>query len=194
MKLLLLRCPQCNHTLTPGNEDVVVQCSNCRSAVSINEGGLSLLPANFAAPTQRQAEAWLPFWVYRGQVTLKSRETQGGRSAEKDARAFWEQPRQVYIPAWGAELAQARDLMRKLLEKQPSLQAQPTSGGAAFAPAVLSPDDGRKLLELVIVSIEASRSDWLESLDFDLRLDSEALWLLPAEQDNDGWRLLIRGV
>ena len=54
---------------------------------------------------------------------------------------------------------------------------------------VITPDDARKLLELVIVTLEAERNDWMERLDFDLRLDSEALWLLPAERQNDAWKL-----
>ena len=64
--------------------------------------------------------------------------------------------------------------------------------GAAFEPAVVTTADARKLLELVIVSIEAGRRDWMESLDFDLRLDSEALWLLPAERRKDEWNLLLK--
>ena len=78
MKLLALRCPRCNHALTPGNDDVVVQCPNCQAAVGIGDGGLQLLAAQYVAPTQTP-ETWLPFWVYRGQVTFQSRRIQGGR-------------------------------------------------------------------------------------------------------------------
>lgn len=194
MKLLLLRCPKCAHALASGNDDVVVQCANCRAAIAIDDSGPRLLAAQYVAPTRPEVETWLPFWVYRGKVTIQSRKTQGGRSAEKDALAFWEQPKRVYIPAWGWELAEARDLIRDLLEKQPFLQAITPPDGAAFVPAALRPEDGRKLLELVVVSIEAGRNDWLESLDYDLRLESEALWLLPAVHDGEGWALLVKGV
>lgn len=193
MKLLLLRCPRCNQALTPGNDDVVVQCANCHAAVGIGDGGLQLLPAQYVAPTQTP-ETWLPFWVYRAKVTIESRRTQGGRSAEQEAQAFWAQPRRVYIPAWACELADARDLITDLLEKQPFLSAVPPAEGAAFVPAAITTEDGRKLLELVIVTLEAERNDWMEHLKFDLRLDSEALWLLPARTDSDGWALLIKGV
>jgi hypothetical protein len=194
MKLLLLRCPRCNHALTPGNDDVVVQCPNCHAAVGISEGGLQLSPAHYAAPTQPQPETWLPFWVYRGQVTFQSRRTQGGRSATQEAQTFWAQPRHIYIPAWACELADARDLVADLLAKQPLLSAVTPPEDAVFLPVALTTEDGHKLLELVIVSLEAQRKDWLESLKFDLRLDGEALWLLPARSDSDGWSLLIKGV
>lgn len=192
MKLLLLRCPRCNHALSPGQNDQVVQCPNCRAAVAINEDSLALLPVQYAAPAAPNPPAWLPFWVYLGRVTIVQRKTQGGRSAEKDAQAFWEQPRRVCIPAWAYELIEARDLVQTLLEEQPVLEAVAPPEDAAFEPTVVTPADARKLLELVIVSLEAQRNDYLESFDFDLNLESEALWLLPAERDGDVWRLLLR--
>ncbi len=192
MKLLLLRCPKCNHALAPGQDDRVFQCPNCRVAVAVDEGGLAVLSAQYAAPTVVQPPAWLPFWVYRGRVTIKQRKTQGGRSAEQEAQAFWAQPRRVYIPAWACELLEARDLVAALLEKQLFLEAVIPPEGAAFEPAVVTPADARKLLELVIVSLEAERNDYLESFDFDLNLESEALWLLPAERQGDEWNLLLK--
>ena len=192
MKLLLLRCPKCNFALSPGQDDQVIQCPNCRGAVALYEDGLALLSAQYVRPTRENPPLWLPFWVYRGKVTIKERKTQGGRSAEKDAQAFWAQPRQVYIPAWACELIEARDMVEMLLEKQPTMEAIIPPEGVAFEPAVVTTADARKLLELVIVSIEAKRSDWMESLDFDLRLDSEALWLLPAERQNDKWKILLK--
>lgn len=192
MKLLLLRCPKCNQALAPGHDDQVIQCPNCRAAIAINEGGLNILAAQYVRPTIENPPFWLPFWVYRSKVTILERRTQGGRSAEKTAQEFWEQPRRVYIPAWACDLIEARDLVEELLARQPVMEAITPPEGAAFEPAVVTPADARKLLELVIVTIEAERSDYLETFDFDLRLDSEALWLLPAERQNDEWKMLLK--
>lgn len=192
MKLLLLRCPRCNHTLTPGQDDQVVQCANCRAAVGISEERLSLLPALYAPATVEAPAHWLPFWVYKGQVNIIQRQTQGGRSAERESREFWAEPRRVYVPGWNCELLEARDLVKKLLEKQPPLNPINPPDTAAFEPVVVTPTDARKLLELVIVSMEAERSDYLKSLDFDLHLDSEALWLIPAERRKNEWQLLLK--
>lgn len=171
-----------------------MQCPNCHGAVAIDETRLSLMAAQYAAPVRPNPQTWLPFWVYRAKVTITGRTTQGGRSAEKEAQAFWAQPRRVYIPAWQCELADARDITRNLIEKQPFLEGISPPVSATFVPAVLTADDARKLLELVIVSIEANRKDWIKSLDYDLRLDSEALWLFPAEADKNTWKFLIKNV
>jgi predicted RNA-binding Zn-ribbon protein involved in translation (DUF1610 family) len=192
MKLLLMRCPRCNQSLAPGQEDVVIQCPNCRGAVAIDEGGLRLAAVQYATPLRPQPPEWLPFWVYRAKVTINKRKTQGGRSAEKEAQSFWANPRRVFIPAWDSDLAEARDLCRALLEKQPLPEGTTAPDGVNFRPIVLAAEDARKLLELVIVSIEANRKDWMEDLDYDLRLDSEALWLLPAERKGNNWNILIK--
>ena len=78
------------------------------------------------------------------------------------------------------------------MEKQPFLESIIPPEGASFMSAVLTSEDAHKLMELVVVSLEANRKDWLERLDFDLRLESEALWLLPAERRNDEWQLLLQ--
>lgn len=192
MKLLLLRCPKCHYSLAPGEGDYIVQCPNCRAAVAMSESGIKILLAQYAAATVAEPPAWLPCWVYQSRVTIKERKTQGGRSAENEAREFWAGPRQVCVPAWEGELVEARDLARLMLERQPLLEAITPPDGASFQPGVITAEDARKLLELVIVSLEADRRDWMETLDFDLQLDSEALWLLPAQKKNDEWQLLIK--
>jgi hypothetical protein len=160
--------------------------------VSISENGIRTQPARYVAPAVAEPPSWLPFWVYQGQVTIKERKTQGGRSAEQEARTFWANPRRLFVPAWESELAEARELAQRLLQEQPVLEATTPPEGAAFQPTVITAEDARKLLELVVVSLEANRKDWMESLDFDLKLESEVLYLFPAERNEDGWRLLMK--
>jgi hypothetical protein len=148
--------------------------------------------AQYARSVRDDPPNWLPFWIYRGRVKILERITQGGRSAEKEAQAFWAEPRRVYIPAWEYELEAARALIRLLLEQQPFLEAISPPETASFLPVVLTAEDARKLLDLVIVSIEANRKDWMESLDYELQLDSQALWLLPAEFKDGVWKILIK--
>lgn len=194
MKLLLLRCPQCNQALAPGQADQVVQCPNCRQAVALLEGGFVVLAARYARPSAAQPPEWLPFWVYRGNVTIRERKTQGTLSVTRFAEDFWGQTRRIFIPAWAGELAESRDLVEMLLEKQPALEESAPPEGVAFRSAVVTPEDARKLLDLVIISIEAKRIDAMERLDFDVTLDEESFWLLPAERKRNEWRLLVKGI
>ena len=190
MKLLLLRCPHCAQALAPGQRDVVMMCPNCHSAVLIQEGGLELVQGHFAAPKKSDYTHWVPVWIYQGQVKLLKRETQGRswRPANQ-AKNFWAEPRRLYIPAWEIEIREAADLTQELIGRQPFFREIPRPDDAVFEPVILTTEDIFKLLDLVVVTIEAERSDDMESLDFDLTVNSQELWFLPAVKHNEDWQL-----
>lgn len=194
MKLLILRCPRCNQALSPGQLDYIIQCPNCSAAVDILETGPALRQVTYAAPKRDGQWHWLPFWVYDAQVFILRRETQGGRSAEKEAQKYWSQPRRLYVPVWEQDLAEAHALANELLEDQPVFQPYPPPAAVPFQPVVLSSEDARKLLDLIIVSVEAERRDWMEDLEYKVELQGQQLWLLPAQRDGDGWKLEARGL
>lgn len=197
MKLLALRCPRCATPLAPQERDVVILCPQCRSAVLLAEGGLSLPAAHYAAPAGRSAPpTWVPFWLFEGAVTIHNREAQNsklsvtGWVSTRESQAFWSRAGRFLIPAWDVDLPQASDLARELLESQPQFREVEPPAGVAVRPAVITADDARKLLELVIVTVEARRSDWLKQLDFTTDTGPPHLWLLPAEETNGRWRML----
>jgi hypothetical protein len=84
-----------------------------------------------------------------------------------------------YAPAWGATLAQAQSIGSQMTERQPELQFVDQPAAFQLVPAVVTPGDSRKLLEFVVLAIEARRKDWLKSLAFDLELNEPELWAIP---------------
>lgn len=197
MKLLALRCPHCATPLAPGERDVVTFCPQCRSAVLLAEDDLSLAPARYGAPVARAASAsWVPFWRFEGAVTIERREAQNSKISLKgwvstqDSQAFWSRASRYYIPAWDLDLPQASEVARELLESQPDFRETTPPPAGDVRPAIITPDDARKLLELAIVTVEARRSDWLKDLEFTADMGPPALWLLPAEEKNGRWHLL----
>lgn len=190
MKLLALRCPSCTQPLTAENDDVVVLCGNCGTAVSLNEGGLKPIDLQFAAAASQKVSAWLPFWIYEGRITLQKRESQSGDQS-KQAAQFWQNPRRFYVPAWELAVRDAREMGSTLLTQQPTLQAAPRPPEARFTPATVAAEDGRKLIEFIVLTIEAGRSDWLKDLKFTLETGPAALWAIPAEGENGRWKLLV---
>ncbi len=191
MKLLALRCPSCTQPLAPGAEDVVMMCGNCGTAVSMDEAGLQPVAVNFAAPKQEQVGAWLPFWVYNGRVSLQKRESQGGYQT-KQAEQFWQEPHRFLVPAWELSVRDAREMGSNLLKNPPVLQAVPRPQTAVFTPATVTAEDARKLMEFIVLTIEAERSDWLKELQFTLQTDPAELWAIPADEKGNGrWQLQV---
>jgi hypothetical protein len=200
MKLLLLRCPQCQSPLEPEQLDVIVGCRHCFTAIAIDEKGLRLHNVHYAASQfdKRRdpdvTEQWVPFWVFNGRVQISKRDTQGGSgSAQRDAEQFWDVPRRLYVPAWELPMPTARDIGQKFTQEQTRLQAVPQPPGAHLIAATVTPDDALKLMEFIVLSIEAQRKDWLKNLTFHISADAPELWALPAQLQGSRWLFYLAG-
>ena len=190
MKLLLLRCPQCQSPLEPEHLDVVVGCKQCLTAVAVDEAGVRLVRVSYAATRRDLDEVgqWVPFWVFNGRIHITKRDTQGGSSsAQRDAEQFWGSHRRLYVPAWDLPMPLAREIGQTFTQGQTHLQAIPQPNEAYLVSAVVTPEDALKLLEFIVLSIEAQRDDWLKKLQFHIEADAPELWALWARQKNSKW-------
>lgn len=194
MELLSLKCPACGQKLTPqSNEAVVVSCSNCKTAVSLQQSGIQAIPAYYALPkTAAAVDNWLPMWRYNGRVILQRRQSQGSsKGADKEAAALWERVRHLFAPAWQEPLPQAREIGRYFILNQPALAPMESGTEAAMQEATITWEDGLKLLDFIILSIEANRKDWLEDLRFDVQTSGYELWAIPARKNRTAWEFLV---
>lgn len=180
MKLLLLRCPNCGEPLQAENDDVVVACANCFTPVAISVNGPVKMKVQFGVSSGAAAGAgdWLPFWAFDGQVQIRKRETQGGSSKSKDANKLWGAPRRFWVPAWDLDLKVAQELGGRLVQAQPEFQKIDPPPGARLTTAIVTPKDAKKLIEFIILAVEARRSDWLRDIDFDFKANEPQLWAL----------------
>ena len=180
MKLLALRCPNCDRPLTPDNHHVVTLCEQCATAVHIGDEGLTRLTIQCAAPaTGATVTHWQPFWLFQGQVNILRREVQSGNS-EKDSRRLWGQPRTLYVPAWELLMVTAQNIGSAMIQQQPVYQPIPQPAEFQLTPVTVTADDALKLLEFIVLAIETRRKDWLKNLEFRLDVGRPELWALPA--------------
>lgn len=179
MKLIALRCPSCNNSLTPGDDDLVIACEHCGAGIAIDDEGLHPIELRFASSAAAAAGAaqWQPWWVFESRVQIDRREAQSGNRRE-EAVKFWSQPRSFYVPAWELSLQALRRDGLDMLKKQPQLQtgARPTQ--LHLAPVVVSAEDARRMLEFLVLTLEAGRDDWLKNIDFKIEMGEPVLWAL----------------
>ena len=90
-------------------------------------------------------------------------------------------PRHLYVPAWELSLHTAQDIGSRLAQQQPEFRRIDRPAEAQLMSATVTPADALKLLEFVILAIEARRKDWLKDLAFDLDVGEPAMWALPQK-------------
>jgi hypothetical protein len=175
MTLIVVRCPACGAALAPGDDDLVIACTQCGAALQLADEGPQPIEIQYAQTNLAKASTWYPWWIFRGRVNLIRRETQGGNRSE-EARQFWAQPRVMGIPAWELSIAAAKQAGVQLLQRPPLLTAIPRPAGTRLIPVVVSAEDARKMLEFLVLSLEAGRDDWLKTLDFQIEVGAPELW------------------
>jgi hypothetical protein len=180
MTLLVVRCPACGSSLTPGDDDLVIACAQCGTGLHLADEGIQPIEIQYARTNLSKAETWRPWWIFKGSVNLIRRETQGGNRSE-EARRFWAQPRVLCVPAWELSVAAVKQAGLHMLQQPPELNAIPRPGGARLTPAVVSAEDARKMLEFLVLTLEANRDDWLRTLDFHIEAGPPELWAIAAE-------------
>ncbi len=180
MTLVVVRCPACGTPLTPSDDDLVIACAQCGAGLHLPDEGLQPIEIQYARTNRPIVTTWRPWWIFKGSVNLIRRETQGGNRSE-EARNFWAQPRVMCVPAWELSITAVKQAGIQMLQQPPVLTATPRPSGAKLTPAVISAEDARKMLEFLIFSLEASRDDWLKTLDFQIEAGLPELWAIAAE-------------
>ena len=195
MQLVALKCPTCGQNLKPQrNEAVVVSCGECKTAVSLHQSGIKAIDAKYAAPSSNNVEAWLPLWVYTGRVNIKRRESQGGsKGADKDAAKLWESAQRLFVPAWQEPVVQAREIGSQFVVRQLVFETIDPTDNMMMQEATITPEDGLKLLDFIVLSLEADRKDWLEDLKFEIQTTGHELWAIPARKKGSHWEFLVQG-
>lgn len=174
VELIPLVCSKCNRPVPAEPGQVAWACEQCGQGLLLDESkGLVPLEICYAAGINPNTKG-KPFWVAEGRVTLH-REMYAGNS-EREAQAFWSQPRRFFVPAYVTQLNSLVEAGVSLLYKQPDLQPGPA---AAFEPVVLQVEDIQPAAEFIVMAVEAGRKDKLKEVNFNLQLSAPVLWILP---------------
>lgn len=173
--LVPLLCLRCSTPIPAEPDEAAWVCAQCGQGMQLDlKVGLEKLDINYHAGIAQGASG-RPYWVCDGRVEMRKRETYGG--TDKNAAAFWSQPRRFFIPAYTATLEALLAAGLQLLQNPPALQPGPP---ASFQPVTRAAEEVRSAAEFLVMAVEAGRKDRLKKLDFVLELGPLALWILPG--------------
>ncbi len=85
------------------------------------------------------------------------------------------------MPAWELSIAAVKQAGVQLLKQPPALNAIARPSGVRLTPVVVSAEDARKMLEFMVLSLEAGRDDWLKTVDFQIEAGPPELWAIAGE-------------
>jgi len=181
VELIPLACLKCDASISAEPDEVAWVCASCGQGLLLDETaerGLSPLVVQYAngLDPNRQGK---PFWVVEGNVQLARSTYDTWSNKDEEAQQIWSQPQRFFVPASEVPLQTLADLGPRLLLNPPTLQPGPA---APFEPVTVSPDDLPALAELIVLAIEAGRSDMLKQVNIQVALSEPALWVLPWGQ------------
>ena len=73
----------------------------------------------------------------------------------------------------------AQEVGSRMIQHPPVARFIERPEGAYMEPAVVSTGDALRLLEFIVLAIEARRRDWLKALDFRIEAGEPELWAMP---------------
>jgi hypothetical protein len=176
IELIPLVCIQCSTPIPAESNEMAWVCANCGQGQYLDPTqGLIALQVYYAASIPANT-AGKPYWVVDGQVNMRRQVYHSAGKSAQESEAFWRQPRRFYIPAFSAPLDALLSQASSLLLQPPNIQA---GAPVRFAPVTLAMEDIRSTAEFVVMAVEAGRKDMVKDIQFDLRLSTPALWILP---------------
>lgn len=206
LKVLELRCQQCNEPLPAGNHSMVLPCTHCGQFWQVTRDGLSPFSASYARPVgnAEDARVWLPFW--RVPVELRY----GGKLARRvlDLRNVlgvlrppFEVPREppeaplsFFAAAFGSLRAPRIDhAARDMTRIQPRLKTSPPPSGSELYQCFFSAEDAQRLAYTTFIQIlPGVVPHRLRSLR--ITTGPPALWYIPFAETGRELRNLTTGV
>lgn len=174
VELTPLVCAKCGFRLPARPGETAWACPNCRQGMTLSLR-FGLLPVDIYYQAGIAAnQTGKPFWVADGQVQVQ-RQTYSGNQ-EREAEAFWSQPRRFFVPAYSLPLEELLALGVQMLRRPPPLQK---GAPVSFIPATLALEDVRAVAEFIVMAIEAERKDKLKEVHLQVTLSDPDLWILP---------------
>lgn len=190
MKVIQVKCPQCNTPLQTKVRDHLFFCEQCNT-MHIRNGGAEKLDyeiAEFNASAQGE-RLYMPFWRVYATFNVHSKSVEGGtlfklaqwvKGASNTGNMF------IYVPASELDNAGFRSLSTRFTANPPRYPTRLNFGGVGRLPAVLSKKDAAELADFVVVTMEAEQPGVLQNLNYSLTINDTKLVFLPFVRTAQG--------
>lgn len=179
VKLIPIKCPECNEPMKSRGQDIFFYCDICHKGYEISEEKLRSVDVQFMRIREKYGESGrtIPFWIFSVKLGIKLRE------AQQDVSGLFSDLAQFltgvyvtrekggymkfYVPANPDPLEKIVDTGKRLTLMQPEWEAmQPCS----FEELAYNSEDAAKLADYIFITSEIEKPDVLIKIYYELEL------------------------
>lgn len=183
MRVIQVKCPQCNSPISMKQKDRAFYCSQC-NAIHVRDGGIEKLDYEVAEfnPSAQGEKVYMPFWRIYASLVIRSKSVEGGtlfkitsllKGTANGGNMF------IYIPASEMDTANFRRIATQFTANPPRYSTRLNFGAAGRLPTVVSKREAAEMADFVIVTMEAEQPGVLQRLDYSLTVNDTKLVYLP---------------
>jgi hypothetical protein len=190
MRVIQVKCPQCNSPIQMKQKDKVFYCTQCNT-MHIRDGGIEKLDYEVAEfnPTAQGERVYMPFWRIYATFVVRSKSVEGGTlfrlstmlKGGSDSGSMF-----IYVPAAELDTANFRRIAVQFTSNSPRYPTRLNFGNVARLPAAISKQEAGELADFVVVTMEAEQPGVLQKLDYDLTVNDTKLVYLPFVRTAQG--------
>jgi hypothetical protein len=190
MRVIQVKCPQCNTAITMKQKDKLFLCQQCNT-LHVRDGGIEKLDYEIAEPNPNvQGEkVYVPFWRVYASVVVRSKSVEGGtlfkmvswlKGGSDSGNMF------IYIPANELDPGSFRRIATQFTTNQPRYRTRLNFSNIPRVPAVMDKKEAAELADFVVVTIEAEQPGVMQRLDYTLTVNDTKLVYLPFTKTQQG--------
>jgi len=190
MRVIQVKCPQCNTAITMKQKDKLFLCQQCNT-LHVRDGGIEKLDYEIAEPNPNaQGEkVYVPFWRVYASVVVRSKSVEGGSlfkmvnwlKGGSDSGSMF-----IYIPANELDPGSFRRIATQFTTNQQRYRTRLNFSNIPRIPAVMDKKEAAELADFVVVTIEAEQPGVMQRLDYSLTVNDTKLVYLPFTKTQQG--------
>lgn len=196
MKVIQVKCPQCEQPLYQKKRDNMFYCNNCGTIHYRDVKGKHMVDYEIASadPNAAGQRYYMPFWRLYCHFDIRSRDVEGGYMHKLATKIRGEEAGgmiYIFVPASDLDTTTFRYWAVNLTTNNPRYNLRSDFNNIERLPTTMNEEEAVEMADFVAVTLEAEKPGKMQYLDYDLKVQESKLVYLPFFQEAKGLQLVV---
>ena len=185
MKVVQVKCPNCNNPINMKQVDMLFFCDNCRT-LHVRDGGVHVVDyeiADFGRSASQTNRVYVPFWRMYSSFVIQNTQVAGGsmfklsnwiRGGQGNSGDLF-----IFVPAADFDPPTFKNLATAYTANPPRYASRLDFNNVPRLPATMTREVAAKMADFVVVTMEAEKPGVLQQLDYSLKVNDAMIVYLP---------------